>query len=228
MHLLFNYRKPIFNKFISCRYFEIKKKLSSIQEVRVRFAPSPTGKLHIGGLRTAFYNFLFAKKYNGKFLLRIEDTDQDRLKENSIENIIESLKWAGIERIFIFLVFSLKIKIYLFFFDVADYGPHKKQPDDQEQGAPWFQSERIQFYHEHVEILLQKKKAYHCFCDENRLILLRHNAAKRQEKIGYDGIKKFFLFKWKNIYRIGFNANQKYFTKLNKRNKIQLLIIEKN
>jgi len=116
MHLLFNYRKPIFNKFISCRYFEIKKKLSSIQEVRVRFAPSPTGKLHIGGLRTAFYNFLFAKKYNGKFLLRIEDTDQDRLKENSIENIIESLKWAGIERIFIFLVFSLKIKIYLFFF----------------------------------------------------------------------------------------------------------------
>lgn len=96
---MFNFRKLFgnFNKLSSCKYSEIRRNLSSNQEVRVRFAPSPTGKLHIGGLRTAFYNFLFAKKYNGKFLLRIEDTDQDRLKENSIENIIESLKWAGIE-----------------------------------------------------------------------------------------------------------------------------------
>ncbi len=140
---------------------------SKIKEVRVRFAPSPTGKLHIGGLRTAFYNYLFAKKYNGKYLLRIEDTDQDRIKENSISNIIESLRWAGIE---------------------ADYGPHKKQSDDEEQaGGDWFQSKRLHLYHEHIEILLKSKKAYRCFCDENRLTLLRHNAAKRQEKIGYDG-----------------------------------------
>ena len=99
MRLMFNFRKLFanFNKLSSCKYSEIRRNLSPNQEVRVRFAPSPTGKLHIGGLRTAFYNFLFAKKYNGKFLLRIEDTDQDRLKENSIENIIESLKWAGIE-----------------------------------------------------------------------------------------------------------------------------------
>ena len=105
MHVLSNRRKIIFkfNRLVSwSRYLESRKNSTiSAKEVRVRFAPSPTGKLHIGGLRTAFYNFLFAKKYNGKFLLRIEDTDQDRLKENSIENIIESLKWAGIERNFI-------------------------------------------------------------------------------------------------------------------------------
>lgn len=166
--MIITFNKALLNKTLyfkiinSCRYNSVE----SLNEVRVRFAPSPTGKLHIGGLRTAFYNYLFAKKYNGTFLLRIEDTDRDRLKENSIENIIESLKWAGIE---------------------PDYGPHKVQPDDELQGGPWFQSQRLKFYHKHVQVLLESKHAYRCFCDENRLILLRHNAAKRQEKIGYDG-----------------------------------------
>lgn len=68
-----------------------------MSEVRVRFAPSPTGYLHIGGLRTALYNYFFAKKNNGKFILRIEDTDQTRLVEDAIENLIESLAWAGVE-----------------------------------------------------------------------------------------------------------------------------------
>ena len=65
-------------------------------EVRVRFAPSPTGPLHIGGLRTALYNYLFAKKNNGKFILRIEDTDQGRYVEGSEKHIIDSLNWTGL------------------------------------------------------------------------------------------------------------------------------------
>ena len=65
--------------------------------IRVRFAPSPTGPLHIGGLRTALFNYLYAKKNNGKFILRIEDTDTNRYIKNSEEHIFNSLKWAGIE-----------------------------------------------------------------------------------------------------------------------------------
>ncbi|CAF0976955.1 unnamed protein product [Brachionus calyciflorus] len=150
-------------------YFDTKdwrkctQQVKEFQQFRVRFAPSPTGKLHIGGLRTAFYNYLFAKKYNGKFILRIEDTDQDRLKIDSIQNIIESLEWAGLE---------------------PDLGPHKN--DNQEDG-PWLQSKRLDIYHDYIKLLLDSKKAYHCFCDESRLSLLKRNAAKRQEKLSYDG-----------------------------------------
>lgn len=67
------------------------------EEVRVRFAPSPTGDLHIGGLRTAIYNYLFARMHDGKFILRIEDTDKTREVDGSINTIIESLNWAGLE-----------------------------------------------------------------------------------------------------------------------------------
>mmetsp|Transcript_12991 Transcript_12991/g.21967 ORF Transcript_12991/g.21967 Transcript_12991/m.21967 type:complete len:87 (+) Transcript_12991:238-498(+) len=73
------------------KYDEIDK------EVRVRFAPSPTGELHIGGLRTALYNYLFAKSNNGKFILRIEDTDKSREVEGAIDHIIGCLKWAGLQ-----------------------------------------------------------------------------------------------------------------------------------
>lgn len=151
----------IFSKNI---YFTPKRFVN--QQVRVRFAPSPTGKLHIGGLRTAFYNYLFARKYKGKFLLRIEDTDQERFQSDSIENIIESLRWAGLE---------------------PDYGPHLHKKDDLEQGGPWLQSKRLDIYHKYVQILLDSQKAYMCFCDEARLSLLRRNAAKKQEKLSYDG-----------------------------------------
>ena len=65
--------------------------------IKTRFAPSPTGDLHIGGLRTALYNYLFAKKNNGKFILRIEDTDRARFKEGSVETILTGLKWVGIK-----------------------------------------------------------------------------------------------------------------------------------
>lgn len=68
-----------------------------MSEVRLRFAPSPTGFIHIGSIRTALYNYLFTRRNNGKFILRIEDTDQTRLVEGALENLIESLSWAGIQ-----------------------------------------------------------------------------------------------------------------------------------
>jgi glutamyl/glutaminyl-tRNA synthetase len=81
--------KVCFNKFNS------KTKSIYVVSVRTRFAPSPTGFLHVGGLRTALYNYLFAKKHNGQFILRIEDTDQTRIVPGAVENLIETLKWAG-------------------------------------------------------------------------------------------------------------------------------------
>jgi glutamyl/glutaminyl-tRNA synthetase len=92
-------------------------------EVRVRYAPSPTGDMHIGGLRTALFNYLFARMHGGKFLLRIEDTDKKREVEGSIQDIIESLKWAGLD--------------------------YSEGPGSETEGkhGPYFQSERINTYH---------------------------------------------------------------------------------
>ena len=98
------------------RIFESQKK--SMSEVRVRFAPSPTGPLHIGGVRTALYNYLFARKHGGKMILRIEDTDQKRFVKGAEDYLIESLKWCGIEIdesikaeecIITFFIFFLKV-----------------------------------------------------------------------------------------------------------------------
>ena len=108
-----------------------------MQEVRVRFAPSPTGPLHIGGVRTALYNYLFAKKHNGKLILRIEDTDQVRLVKGAEEYIIESLKWCGIE-------FDEGVHIG------GPYGPYK-------------QSERKHIYKAYAEELVKKGFAYYAF-----------------------------------------------------------------
>ena len=77
--------------------FDLKFDDQINKEVRVRFAPSPTGDLHIGGLRTAIYNYLFAKMNEGKFILRIEDTDKTREVEGSADKIIDSLRWAGLQ-----------------------------------------------------------------------------------------------------------------------------------
>ena len=76
-------------------------------KVRTRFAPSPTGMLHLGGIRTALYNYLLAKKYNGEFILRIEDTDQTRFVEGAEKYILESLKWLKIRIFFIMTIFFL-------------------------------------------------------------------------------------------------------------------------
>ena len=109
-----------------------------MEKIRVRFAPSPTGYLHIGGARTALFNWLFAKKHNGKLILRIEDTDTERLKEDSVSQILSSLKWLGID---------------------WDEGPGKGG-----DFGPYFQSQRQELYSKAAQTLLQANKAYHCFC----------------------------------------------------------------
>ncbi|XP_017482137.1 PREDICTED: probable glutamate--tRNA ligase, mitochondrial [Rhagoletis zephyria] len=132
----------------------------SHDEVRVRFAPSPTGYLHLGGLRTALYNYLYSRNKNGKFLLRIEDTDQTRLVPGATESLIEDLMWAGIK---------------------IDEGPGF----GGEQG-PYVQSERKQIYLEAVRELLENDTAYRCFCTERRLELLRKEAIRTRQVPRYD------------------------------------------
>lgn len=128
--------------------------------IRVRFAPSPTGFLHLGGLRTAFYNYLFAKKNNGKFILRIEDTDQKRVKPDSVQNLMSMLKWTDL---------------------LPDESPESGGPF-----APYIQSERLEIYKEKASILLQSGAAYRCFCSETRLNLLKKEAQLRNLNRGYD------------------------------------------
>jgi glutamyl-tRNA synthetase len=141
-------------------HLNLTKHLST--KVRVRFAPSPTGKLHFGGLRTAFYNYLFARKNKGKFILRIEDTDRQRYQTDSVNHIIESLKWTGLR---------------------PDEGPGFSEHDS----TLYFQSNRLELYKKFADRLLKSGHAYKCFCDETRLEFLKKNAAKNQEKGGYDG-----------------------------------------
>ena len=123
------------------------EKLNTMSEVRVRFAPSPTGPLHIGGVRTALYNYLFAKNKGGKMILRIEDTDQARFVEGAEQYIIESLKWCGIE------------------FDESvvaggDFGPYK-------------QSERKELYLPYAEQLVKDGFAYYAFDTTEELTAMR-------------------------------------------------------
>ncbi|XP_022097714.1 probable glutamate--tRNA ligase, mitochondrial isoform X2 [Acanthaster planci] len=129
-------------------------------EVRVRFAPSPTGQLHLGGLRTALYNYIFAKAHQGKFILRIEDTDQARLVTGAEEHLQNMLEWSGIN---------------------PDEGP--VQGGDV---GPYRQSERLHIYKKHIESLVESGAAYHCFCTEQRLELLRKEAVRNRQVPRYD------------------------------------------
>ncbi|GGW43553.1 glutamate--tRNA ligase [Arenibacter certesii] len=107
------------------------------KRVRVRFAPSPTGPLHIGGVRTALFNYLFAKKHNGDFILRIEDTDQKRYVEGAEEYIIDALNWCNI--------------------------PYDEGPGKEGDHGPYRQSERKELYRKYADILLEKGAAYYAF-----------------------------------------------------------------
>lgn len=131
--------------------------------VRVRFAPSPTGYLHVGGLRTALYNYLFARKRNGVFVFRIEDTDRNRLVEDAKEKLPETVS---------------------IFFD-WDEGI-KKVKNAVEQG-PYVQSERLEIYAKYAEELIGKGKAYRCFCSAERLEAVRKEQEARKEPTRYDG-----------------------------------------
>ncbi len=153
---------------------------------RVRFAPSPTGYLHVGGLRTALYNYLFAKKNNGTFILRIEDTDRTRLVEGAVENLITTLKWAGLD---------------------YDEGPGK----DGGVG-PYVQSERLDIYKKYTDELIQQKKAYYCFCTSDRLKQLRDDQQKTGLQSKYD---KHCLHLTENEISEKLNNNEPYVIRLN-------------
>lgn len=139
-----------------------------MNEVRVRFAPSPTGYLHIGGLRTALYNYLYAKRHNGKFVLRIEDTDQTRFVEGAIENLINSLHWAGV---------------------TYDEGVFIKDHKLVECGdcGPYVQSKRLEIYRKYVDELIEKGYAYYCFCSKERLDNVRDEQKMKGQVPKYDG-----------------------------------------
>lgn len=136
----------------------------SEQAVRVRFAPSPTGPLHIGGVRTALFNYLFARKNKGTFILRIEDTDQARYVQGAEEYIIEALNWCGIN------------------FDegILSGGPH----------GPYRQSERKEIYREYAEILTGKKLAYLAFDTPEELDILRKEAEQTNRTFTYNALNR--------------------------------------
>ncbi len=128
--------------------------------VRVRFAPSPTGYLHIGNARTALFNWLFARANKGVFILRIEDTDVERSKEDYVEKIMYDLKWLGLD---------------------WDEGPQKGGPF-----GPYRQSERLGLYEKFASKLLEETKAYYCYCSDKELKRRRQEALKAGRTPRYD------------------------------------------
>ena len=129
--------------------------------VRVRYAPSPTGLQHIGGIRTALFNYFFAKSSGGKFILRVEDTDRERYSDESLNDLYETLDWLGIK---------------------WDEGPVVGGPY-----GPYIQSERFDIYKKYAEQLVKEGKAYYCYCTPERLEKLREEQIKnKSEYQGYD------------------------------------------
>lgn len=129
--------------------------------VRVRFAPSPTGYLHIGSARTALYNYVFAKANKGTFVLRIEDTDQERSTKEYEESQLKDLKWLGLD---------------------YDEGPEKPG-----KYGPYRQSERLDLYNKYANQLVDQNMAFHCFCTDEELEAKREAAAAAGKDLHYDG-----------------------------------------
>lgn len=129
---------------------------------RVRFAPSPTGRFHIGSARTALYDYLFAQQTGGQFILRLEDTDQKRFDPNAEAEFYESLRWLGMQ---------------------WDEGPDIGGPH-----APYRQSERMAIYQKYAQELVNSGHAYPCFCSPERLTQVRQEQQKRKEPTRYDGL----------------------------------------
>lgn len=130
-------------------------------QVRVRYAPSPTGYPHIGNIRTALFNWLFARKNNGQFIVRVEDTDQERLVVGAVDSILEGLDWLGID---------------------WDEGPRVGG-----DFGSYFQSERLDHYIKASNDLIQNGKAYRCYCTKERLSEVRESQKLQKQSIGYDG-----------------------------------------
>ncbi len=133
---------------------------STDHAVRVRFAPSPTGPFHIGGARTALFNWLFARHHGGTFILRIEDTDQKRYDPEALRLVLDGLRWLGID---------------------WDEGPEVGG-----QYGPYFQSERTDRYRQWAEWLVEQGKAYRCYCTPERLARVREEQRARKADPGYD------------------------------------------
>jgi nondiscriminating glutamyl-tRNA synthetase len=138
--------------------------------IRVRFAPSPTGYLHVGGLRTALYNYLFAKKHQGTFILRIEDTDRGRFVDGALESLVRSLEGIGLvpdEGVLLLNDSHLSEQ------EVSRHS--ETYPGVSEVGShgPYIQSERLEIYVEYAEKLISSSHAYRCFCSRERLDILR-------------------------------------------------------
>ncbi len=140
--------------------------------MKVRFAPSPTGYLHIGGLRTCLYDYLLAEKYDGKYILRIEDTDQGRLVGDATKKLIETLTGLGL---------------------VHDEGPFINDAGEIEEvgeAQPYIQSKRLDIYQPYIEQLIESGHAYYCFCSKDRLDSVRAEQKKNGETPRYDGLCK--------------------------------------
>ncbi len=117
------------------------------EQVRVRFAPSPTGLLHVGNARTALFNFLFARQMRGTYILRLEDTDAERSTAEAEKAILEDLRWLGLD---------------------WDEGPDQG-PDRNGNFGPYRQSERLEVYRRYAQALLEKGQAYRCYCTPEEL-----------------------------------------------------------
>ncbi len=130
------------------------------KDIRVRFAPSPTGYLHIGGARTALFNWLYARHYGGSFILRIEDTDRVRSTPEAVNAILEGLKWLGLD---------------------WDEGPEKGG-----DYGPYFQTQRLSLYKKYADKLLASKEAYYCYCSAEELALRRKRQLSEGKSSIYD------------------------------------------
>ncbi len=147
-------------RFFVATLLRMTKKRSFMSKVRTRFGPSPTGFLHIGGLRTVLFDFLFTKSQGGKLILRIEDTDQKREVEGAAEKLIDILSWVGIK-----------------FDEGLDIGG---------KYGPYIQSQRLDIYKKHIEELLKLNGAYQCFCTPERLTKMREDQQKKKLPPKYD------------------------------------------
>ena len=134
------------------------------ERVRVRFAPSPTGQPHLGTVRTAIFNWLFARHNRGSFIFRVEDTDQSRLVEGAVESMLEALDWLGIHR---------------------DEGP-----DVGGGSGPYYQSQRLDSYVNAIDALLASGGAYRCYCSPQRLTEMRREQEQSKQSVGYDRLCK--------------------------------------
>lgn len=159
--MVLTFRSALSRRILQSRWV-CKRCLSTgnLPPARTRFAPSPTGKLHLGSLRTALYNYLWARRTGGQFILRVEDTDQNRLSEGAERSLFDNLKWAGLD---------------------IDEGPQEGGPH-----RPYRQSERLSIYRDHIQVLLDNGSAYRCFCDSDRLESLREASRKQGHSGTYD------------------------------------------